>query len=190
MIDADPPIDSVCPYRFPDPVAPLLASKLVGQAIEIVRLISGFQSLSKDHEIVLVEGAGGLLVPITRDYFMSDLAFELEIPIIIVTSPILGTLNHTLLTVEVARARGLKIKGIIINKFPDDPGLVERTNPELILKLAKVPILGVLCFDHDISVEEGRVGRLREIAISSFTHELGGCLIVEEFLNKLKYPIS
>jgi len=125
-------------------------------------------------------------VPITDGYLMSDLAFNLGLSLIIVTRPGLGTLNHMLLTVESAKARGLKVMGIVINQFPSHPGLAERTNPELILKMTGEPILGILPFDLGICVEEGRIGKLREIASASFTSELGGSFNVEEFLSKLK----
>jgi Dethiobiotin synthetase len=103
---------------------------------------------------------------------MSDLASDLALPIIIVIRPGLGTLNHTLLTVESAKARRLDVLGIVINRFPPDPDVAERTNPELIIKMTGKPILGVLPFDSGICVEEGRIGKLREIASSCFSSEL------------------
>ncbi len=186
VIETNYPLDNVCPYRFSHPLAPLVAANLVGERIDLERIKSCYYKLASIHDTVIVEGAGGLLVPLTDNYLMSDLASNLGLSLIIVTRPSLGTLNHTLLTVESAKARGLKVMGIIINQFPSYPGLAERTNPELILKMTGEPILGILPFDLGICVEEGRIGKLREIASASFTSELGGSFKVEEFLSKLK----
>ncbi|MCI0453408.1 MAG: dethiobiotin synthase, partial [Candidatus Dadabacteria bacterium] len=149
-------------------------------------IISCFHKLSSTHDTVIVEGAGGLLVPITDGYLMSDLAFDLGLSVIIVACPGLGTLNHTLLTVESARVRGLNVMGIVINQFPAKPGFAERTNPELILRMTGAPILGVLPFDPKISVEDGRIERLREIGSVSFVPKLGGSFKVEDFLSRLR----
>ncbi|GIW46567.1 MAG: ATP-dependent dethiobiotin synthetase BioD [Deltaproteobacteria bacterium] len=178
-------LDRVCPYRFSLPLAPLVAASLVGERIDINRISSAFYELSKSFDTVIVEGAGGLVVPITEDYFMSDLAFDLNLPVVVVTRPSLGTLNHTFLTVEFARSRGLDVLGVVISNFPADPGLAERTNPELILKMTGKEILGVLPHDPDICVEEGRIGRIRETACSSFVSKLGGSFNVEDFIKSL-----
>jgi len=186
VMEMNYPIEEVCPYRFPEPLAPLVAANMAGEKIDIERIKSLFHKLSSSHDITIVEGAGGLLVPITEDYLMSDLAFDLELPIVIVVRPSLGTLNHTLLTVESAKARGLKVLGIVINQFPSSPGLAECTNPGLILKMTGENILGVIPFDIGVSVEEGRVGKIREISDTCFTRALGGNFVVEDFLSNLK----
>ena len=186
VMELNYPLEEVCPYRFPEPLAPLVAANMAGEKIDIERIKSLFHKLSSSHDITIVEGAGGLLVPVSEDYLMSDLAFDLELPIVIVARPSLGTLNHTLLTVESAKARGLKVLGIVINQFPSSPGLAERTNPELVLKMTGENILGVILFDPEVSVEEGRVGKLREVANASFTADLGGTFVVEDFLSSLR----
>jgi len=181
-----PPIDDVCPYRFPDPVAPLLASKLAGQNIEIPKIKSAFQSLYNTHEVVLVEGAGGLLVPITEDYLMRDLAFDLDLPLVIVTSPRLGTLNHTMLTVESARSRGIKIHGIVINDFPERPSIAESGNPGLMISMTGEKILGIVYHDSELSVEDGKIGNIRGWSRDYFTEELCGNLDIENFLLSIR----
>lgn len=186
VIETKYPLDDVCPYRFSHPLAPLVAANLARERIDLERIKSCYYKLASIHDTVIVEGAGGLLIPLTDNYLMSDLASNLGLSLIIVTRPSLGTLNHTLLTVESAKARGLKVMGIVINQFPSHPGLAERTNPELILKMTGEPIFGILSFDSGISVEEGRIGKLRETASASFAPELGGSFKVEEFLSKLK----
>ena len=186
VIGTNYPIEEVCPYRFPHPLAPSVASSLLGQKVDLGKIRSAFYKLDSTHEAVIVEGAGGLLVPITEDYLMSDLAFDLNLPLLIVIRPSLGTLNHTLLTVESARARGLKVLGIVINRFPSNPDLAESTNPELITRMTGEPLLGVFPSDPEISVEEGRFGKLRDISSSCLSLEMGGSFIARDFLSKLK----
>lgn len=178
-------LDVVCPYRFPLPLAPLVAAKLAGERIDVHKIKSAYFDLSSWNDIVIVEGSGGLLVPITETYFMSDLAYDLEVGLIIVIRPGLGTLNHTLLTLEHARSRGLNILGFVINNFPDSPTLAERKNPELLRKLTGEKILGVIHHDQAISVERGNVGNLIEISWTTLTDDLGGKFLLEDFISRL-----
>jgi dethiobiotin synthetase len=132
-----------------------------------------------------VEGAGGLLVPIKEDYLMSDLASALGLPLLIVARPGLGTLNHTSLTVEAARKRGIDVLGVVINRFPASPGLSERTNPERITRMTGVPVAGVFPEDLSVSVEGGEAGNIRELSRTSFAPALGGIFDLPEFLGGL-----
>lgn len=186
LIGEDSPIDTSCPYMFPDPVAPLVASMLTGERIDINRIKDSYSNLSEQNETVIVEGAGGLLVPILEDYFMSDLALELNIPIVIVSRPNLGTLNHTLLTLESAKRKGLEIAGIVISNYPWDPGIPEQTNPELLLSMTGENILGILPHDNLISVEKGDIGNLRDLAKSGLSQELGGTFDIQEFISSFE----
>ena len=186
VIKTNYPVDAICPYRFSLPLAPSVASRLAGEQIDLKKINSAFQNLSSNHDVVIVEGAGGLLVPITDNYLMSDMARDLGLHLIIVARPDLGTLNHTLLTTESARHRGLKILGIVINKFPLTPGIAERTNLGLILEMTGVPIVGVIPFSPGICVARGEIGMLREIADSCFSSELGGSFVLSSFLSKLR----
>ncbi len=117
---------------------------------------------------------------------MSELAFDLELPTLIVTRPNLGTINHTLLTLEAAHRRDIEIAGIVISNYPWDPGIPEQTNPELLLSLTGVYILGVLQNDNSLSVEKGDIGNLRESALTSLSKELGGSFDIEEFLSAIE----
>lgn len=116
---------------------------------------------------------------------MSDLALELQMPILIVTRPDLGTLNHTLLTVESAKSKGLDIIGIVINNFPPSPGKAELTNPELIKRLSGVPIAGVYPRDSSISVERGKIGEIRRVAPTTLSPLLAGTFDAKEFISGL-----
>jgi len=186
VLGPDSPLDVSCPYMFPDPVAPLVASMLAGERIDIERIKESYSDLSGQNETVVVEGAGGILVPILEDYFMSDLALDLNIPILIVTRPNLGTLNHTLLTLESAKRKGLEIAGIVISNYPWDPGIPEQTNPELILSMTGVNILGVLPHDNSISVEKGDIGNLRDLAKSGLSKEFGGTFDIGQFISSFE----
>ena len=144
VLGEDYSIDDVCPYRFAEPLSPKLASEISGAEINIKVIISAFRKLHEKFEHIIVEGAGGIMAPIKKNYFMSDLILDLDIPLIIVARPGLGTINHTLLTIEYAKHRGLNLLGVIINKYPVLPGHAEITNPNEISVLSGLPILGII----------------------------------------------
>jgi len=174
-----------CYYRFADPLSPKAASDLSKTKIDVESLKLKITTQIKSNDIVLIEGAGGLLVPLNADYLMADLAKDLESPIIIVTRPGLGAINHTLLTVESAKKRGLEILGIVINNFPSTPGDCEKTNPAEIIRLTGVPIIGVVYEDKMINVEQGNIGSIRQNSDSNFVSQMGGSFDIESFLNSL-----
>ena len=111
-------IKTKCSYIFKGDVSPALASRLAGVRIEIDKIKSDFEEFKKNNNITLVEGAGGILAPATDTMLCADLIKALNIPIIIVTVPFLGRLNHTLLTIHYAKTNNITIKGIIVNKIP------------------------------------------------------------------------
>jgi len=135
---------------------------------------------------VLVEGAGGLLVEVVEGFFWADLAARLGLPLVAVVRPGLGTLNHSALTVEAARSRGLNVAGVVIVGFPQAPGEVERTNPAELERIVNVPLLGVLPFDPALDVEAGRPGNLRAWASASLAPALGGNFDAARFLSGLE----
>lgn len=138
-------LDLVNPYRFPKPLAPAVAASIAGKKISPGKIISAFRKLSSRHDITLVEGAGGIMVPLTGAYCYLDLAADLGLPVLIVARPGLGTVNHTLLTIAVLRKRGLEIAGVVMNHgTPGKTGMAEKTNPGLIKKLSGVEILGIV----------------------------------------------
>jgi dethiobiotin synthetase len=111
-------LDLVCPQRFALPAAPIVAAAAEGKVVALAAIRDAFEQLAARHERMVVEGAGGLLVPIARDYSMADLARELGLPLLVVTRASLGTINHTRLTLEVAVHRGLPIAGVVISHGP------------------------------------------------------------------------
>ena len=112
--------EEVCPFRLKTPASPLQAAQIAGTKIQTSTLLEKFKVLQSRHDMMLVEGVGGLLVPITPSYDISDLALETKLPLIIVSRLRVGTLNHTLLTINAAKQKGLKIKGIILNQQESD----------------------------------------------------------------------
>ena len=137
-------LDLITPIRFKNPLAPLPASKKEGVSIDFQKIKKSFTELSKKYDVVIVEGIGGLLVPITKDYFVLDLVRDFGLPLIIVSRPGLGTINHTMLTVNYAIKEGLIVAGIIINySHPSEGTLAENTNPEVITQICPVPIIGI-----------------------------------------------
>lgn len=137
---AEDPIELVCPYRYEPPVAPSVA----GASISLGHIEECFRALAARHDIVLVEGIGGLLVPLDARHTVADLAVRLNLPVLVVARAGLGTINHTLLTLEAARSRGLELLGVVLNGRSGKPSLSERTNPEVVRKLGEVPVFGVV----------------------------------------------
>ena len=134
----------ISPYRFEQPVAPCQAANAAREQIDPDKIVAAYHALRRGKDIVLVEGAGGLMVPIQGGYIMADLAKQMGLPMLVITHPRLGTLNHTLLTTFAARAMDLQLCGFIINQMPDNPDEAEREAPHLLSSLASADMLGVL----------------------------------------------
>jgi dethiobiotin synthetase len=147
------PVDAVNPVYLRHPLAPSVAARLERRRIDLKTIRSAYAQLATRYAPLFVEGAGGLLVPIKRNYYVADLARELCLPVIIVGRLSLGTINHTLLTVRQAQAAGLKIAGIILN----DTGHAEVTNIHTIRELSGVPLLGVV--EHAVRPDVSKIIR-------------------------------
>jgi dethiobiotin synthetase len=138
------------PYALKYPLAPLVAAHLEGVEIDQSVILRAFSELREKYEFMLVEGAGGLMVPLTETYLMAHLAKEIALPLIVVARPSLGTINHTSLTVAAARSCSCDIAGIVINYVVDyEEGLAEKTNPKVMEKLCYVPVVGIVPFFKD-----------------------------------------
>jgi len=114
--DSHDPTDLVNPYFFEIPTSPYDASKILGQKISLQKITDAYDKLLLSHDLVIVEGIGGLMTPITQNYFVSNLISELDIDTIIVIGSKLGTVNHTMLTYEHCKQMHLKLKGFVINQ--------------------------------------------------------------------------
>ncbi len=141
------PLAEINPYRAAEPLSPHLALKRQGLHFKKEKILTTASRLAKRHDVLIVEGAGGLMVPITDGYLMLDLARDLEAEVIIVSSLGLGTINHTLLTIAQARNNGLNVHGVIFNRAqPGSLGIPEKTNPDTIRRIGAVDILGTIPF--------------------------------------------
>jgi dethiobiotin synthetase len=133
--------EEIAPYRYGPPASPHLAAALAGEEIDPERLRRAAGAAAASAEAVVCEGVGGLLVPLSPGYLLRDFAADLGYPLVVVAGPGLGTINHTLLTVEAARAAGLEVAAVVLNPWPQEPTEIERSNRETIAALADVPIL-------------------------------------------------
>lgn len=132
--------DQIAPYRYGPPASPHLAAALAGEEIDPERLRQAARAAAEDADVLVCEGVGGLLVPLSPTYLIRDLAADLGYPLVVVAGPGLGTINHTLLTIESARTAGLHVAAAVLNPWPAEPSEIERSNHETIATLADVPI--------------------------------------------------
>lgn len=138
-------LDIVNPYRFRIPAAPLVAAAHAIAAIDLHRLTEAFSVLAARHECVIVEGIGGVLVPVTPDLFVVDLIKQLEVPTLVVARSGLGSINHTLLTLECLRSRGVRILGLVFNNPMPLPGVPDESETvPTIQRLSGLPSFGEL----------------------------------------------
>jgi dethiobiotin synthetase len=128
----------IAPYRYGPPASPHLAAAMAGEEIEPARLVAAANTAAAAADVLVCEGVGGLLVPLARDFLVRDLAVELALPLVIAAAPGLGTINHTLLTIEAARAAGLKVVAVVLTPWLHEPSRIERSNRETIQVLGKV----------------------------------------------------
>ncbi len=141
----DDSMELINPCYAKEPLSPHLAFKRARKSVDVAKIKKAFNVLCERHDIVLVEGAGGLMAPLKEKFFNADLAKMLDIPIIIVSRLGLGTINHTVLTVNQAKAYGLTIEGIIFSDTSaKKKSLAERTNPREIERITKVKVLGTI----------------------------------------------
>jgi dethiobiotin synthetase len=133
----------VAPYRFDPPVSPPYGAELSGTAVDPARLVRAAGAQARKADALVVEGVGGLMVPLTAGYLVRDLALELGLPLVIAARTGLGTINHSLLTVESARAAGLAVAGVVLSPWPAEPAGIERSNRETIERLAGVAVSGL-----------------------------------------------
>jgi dethiobiotin synthetase len=132
--------EDVAPYRFGPAVSPHLAAELAGEPLDPRRLAETARAFAAESDVLMCEGVGGLLVPLTPGYFVRDLAIDLGLPLVVAARPGLGTINHTLLTVESARAAGLTVAGVVMTPWPEDPGRLEESNRETVARLGTVEV--------------------------------------------------
>lgn len=157
-----PPLSS--PSRFRNPLSPNVAAMLEKKEVDVSRILKSYRELQKLYDFMIVEGIGGLMVPLKKDYYVANLIRDMQLPVVIVSYAGLGSINHTLLTVDAAVIRGLELRGIIFNRVSvTNYSLAELTNPKVIHDLSGVPILGSLPEIEGLSMDSFQFGRLKEV---------------------------
>jgi dethiobiotin synthetase len=132
--------EHVAPYRYGPAVSPHLGAEMAGERIDPDRLRGAALAATEDADLLVCEGVGGFLVPLTPDYLVRDLAQDLALPVVVVASPGLGTINHTLLTIQSVRAAGLEVAAVVLTPWPSEPSEMELSNLETIARLGSVAV--------------------------------------------------
>jgi dethiobiotin synthetase len=132
--------EQIAPYRYGPPASPHLAAALAGEEIDPDLLRQTAQAAAEGADAIVCEGVGGLLVPLSPTYMVRDLAADLGHPLVVVAGPGLGTINHTLLTLEAARAADLEVAAVVLTPWPEEPTKIERSNRETIATRAGIAV--------------------------------------------------
>ena len=169
--DSNLPLHDINPITFFHALAPNIAASLAGKTIDLDLIFSAYQALEDRCSTVIVEGVGGLLCPITDDFWVIHFAMMTRLPMIIVARPDLGTINHTMLTIHAARSAGIYVAGVVINNYQADPvdktgspvdedsRIAMATNPDLIARLGNVPVLALVPRDDETNVSDVKLGQ-------------------------------
>ncbi len=154
--DARFPLDVICPLRYAEPLAPAIAAERAKQPVDWESVQRSLKIMSLDADVMIVEGVGGVRVPIDEKTTVLDVARWLQLPAIVVVRPGLGTINHTILTVESLRTAGVRVAGVVINRYPaESASVAEETNGRAIERWGKV---SVLCTVPDEPIVDGALG--------------------------------
>lgn len=168
----------MCPYTFELPCSPHLAAEHVEERISLEYIIRCFRELEEKGDMVIVEGAGGILVPINGNKMMLDLMVMLKLPVILVARPGLGTINHTLLSIHELNRAGLIVLGVVFcETAPAAGNYIEEDNRLTIARLGQVPILGTLPFITDIAGKIESTGEFYKLCTNNLSAALN---IIEE----------
>jgi dethiobiotin synthetase len=132
--------EAVAPNRFGPPLSPHLAAKLAGVGIEPAALLAAADRAAAHADAIVVEGVGGLMVPLTPGYLVRDLAIDLAMPVVVAARTGLGTINHTLLTLDAARSAGLRVVGVAMTPWPLEPSTMERSNCDTVERLGGIEV--------------------------------------------------
>jgi len=156
-------LDLINPYRFEAPLAPGVAAEKEGVEVDLQRITEAYEELKERHQFMVIEGAGGLLVPIAPGILLPELIKLLGLPLLVVARASLGTINHTLLTLSYCQREGLTAKGLIINKSTPNADPSEGNNPQVITQFSGVPLLGSFPYLRDYAGIKGNRDFLAQI---------------------------
>jgi dethiobiotin synthetase len=150
--------EEVAPLRYDPAVSPHLAARLAGERIDPADLEARARAAGDDGTTLILEGVGGLLAPLAEDYTVRDLAVALDLPLLIAARPGLGTINHTLLTLQSARAVGLDVCAVVLTPWPEQPNEMERSNRETIARMGEIEVVGLGRVQSPDATDLGRAG--------------------------------
>jgi dethiobiotin synthetase len=161
MANMDDQIDLITPLRYELPLAPMVAADIEKRPVDLKKIFDSYRVLKERYDFMIIEGVGGLLVPIKKIdgsksdvYFVSNLIKDFSLPVLVVSRPTLGTINHTLLTVDYLIKEGITVKGIVINYHkPLENSIAEKTNPDVLKDLCPVPLIATVPYLEAINIE-------------------------------------
>jgi dethiobiotin synthetase len=157
--DADYPLSVITPVTYKTPAAPVTCAAIEGVAVDFEAIAAAYRYLCEHCDVVLVEGIGGAMVPLTEEDTILDLAVEFDLPVVVVARPNLGTINHSLLTIAAVRNAGLPVAGLVVSGYSAETAdVAEETAPGIIIRFGDTKLLSVVPYDPDSNVEEGRLG--------------------------------
>jgi len=152
-------LSTITPVGYRTPAAPIVSAAREGRPVDFDKIATAYKDICRDSDAVLVEGIGGVRVPLTEEFDLLDLAVEFALPAVIVARPNLGTINHTLMTIDCVRAAKLKIAGVVINGYKaTESTTAEDTAPEVIAQCSSADILSVVPFDETVDIEKPNLG--------------------------------
>lgn len=167
--NCDFPLSVVNPVTFVQPAAPIACEEFEHRAVDFEQIATSYKYICQNSDVVIVEGIGGATVPISAGVDVLDMARWFGLSVVIVARPNLGTINHTLMTIDCVRAAGLTVAGVVISGYkPYDADLAESTAPQIIADCRGVEILSILPFDEDCDVENARIGEIARETLSDY----------------------
>lgn len=158
------------PYFFPIPASPYTATQNLGIKVDISIALDSLKKLRMIHDVLLVEGMGGVMTPIMEDYFITDLIKDMNLDTIIICSSRIGTVNHTLMTCKICKTSGIKIRGIIINNLDEHGYPLDELKRDL-ESLTELPVLGIIPYIQDFTIDKISEIISKEINIASLVKE-------------------
>ncbi len=164
--DAPGPLDLICPQRYAEPLAPAIAAERAGQPLDWPTIDRALAEISAQSDVIIIEGVGGLMVPLDPKHTVRDMARWLKLPTVIVARAALGTINHTLLTISALREAKIPLAGVVINRYPaDSASVAEETNARAIERWGKLPVLTIVPDEkfHPPSLPPGIVAAIERV---------------------------
>ena len=161
------PLEMITPYAYQNPLSPRAASLLEGNEIFLETVLQTYDQLCRRHTFLIVEGLGGLLVPLTARADLPDLIRLLDLPVLLVARSGLGTLNHVLLTLRYGSGHGIRFQGIIFNRTTPSLSLADKTNPASLAERTDIPLLGTLPYFRKSGNEEGDISRSEKLLMGN-----------------------